>query len=137
MISNRAKFVSFKQLNDEFSMNIIDDFIISIVDIEIINLKIIFVDDIIQTINLHDVFYVFVLSIKLFFTIQIISHDDTIFFDENECIIKNKKIEKIILHVIKCRNFYSLNLIKKIEIYTTNTIQFEHIITINYDFVNL
>ena len=86
--------------------------------------------------NLHDVLYVFDLFMRFLFTIQFISHDEIIFFDKNQCIIQNKKIEKIILHVIKCRSSYSLNLIRKTEIYTINEIQFETI-TINDDVMNL
>ena len=136
MIFNRIEFDNFKQLNDKLSINIIDDIIISIVDIETINLNIIFFHEIIQIVDLHDVLYVFDLFMKFLFTIQFTSHDEIIFFDENQCIIQNKKIEKIILHVIKCRSSYSLNLIKKIEIYTINEIQFETM-TINDDVMNL
>ena len=137
MIFNRIEFDNFKQLNDKFSINIIDDIIISIVDVKTINLNIILFDEIIQIIDLHDVLYVSNLSMNFFFTIHFTSHDDIIFFDENECIIHDKKIEKIILHVIKCRSSYSLNLIKKIEIYTINATQFENAITINDDVINL
>ena len=80
--------------------------------------------------------FVTALSMKLFSTIQIITHEDTIFFDENECVIQNKKIENVIFQVIKCRSSYSLNLIKKIEIYTTNAVQFEHVMTVNDDAMN-
>ena len=123
-------------MNDKYSINIIDDIIISIVDIETINLNIIFLDETIQIVDLHNVLYVFDLFIKFLFTIQFISHDKIIFFDENQYIIQNKKIEKIILHAIKCRSLYSLNLIRKIEIYTINEIQFETM-TINDDVINL
>ena len=87
MIFNRIEFDNFKQLNDKFSINIIDDIIISIVDVETINLNIILFDEIIQIVDLHDVLYVFDLSMKFFFTIQFISHDEIILFDENQCII--------------------------------------------------
>ena len=136
MIFNRVEFDNFKQLNDKFSINIIDEIIISIVDIETINLNVIFFDEIIQIVDLHDVLYVFDLFMKFFFTVQFISHDEIIFFDENQCIIQNKKIEKIILHVIKCRSSYSLNLIKKIEIYTINKTQFETM-KVSDDVINL
>ena len=136
IIFNRVEFDNFKHLNNNFSINIIDDIIISIVNIETIDLNVIFFDEIIQIVDLHNVLYVFDLFIKFLFTIQFISHDDIIFFNENQCIVQNKKIEKITLHVTKYRNSYSLNLIKKIEIYTINEIQFETM-TINNDVMNL
>ena len=136
MIFNRIKFDNFKQLNDKLSINIIDEIIISVVDVETINLNVIFFDEIIQIVDLYDVLYIFDLFMKFLSTAQFISHDEIIFFDEDQCIIQNKKIEKIALHVIKCRNSYSLNLVKKTEIYTINEIQFEAM-TINDDVMNL
>ena len=136
MTFNRVEFNNFKQLNDKSSINIIDDIIISIVDVETINLNVVFFDEIIQIVDLHDVLYVFDLFMKLLFTIQFISHGEIIFFDKNQYIIQNKKIEKVALHVTKCRSSYLLNLIKKIEIYTINEIQFETM-TISDDVMNL
>ena len=136
MISNRAKFVDFKKLKNTLSINIVDDSTISAVDVETIALNAILASETVQTVTLRDVFYVFALSVRLLSTTQIITHDDTIFFDENECVIQNKKTENVIFRVIKCRSSYSLNLTRKIEIYTTNAIQFEQVMTINDDAIN-
>ena len=102
-------------MNNKFSINIIDDIVILFVNVEIFNLNIFFFAEIIQIIDLHDILYVFNLFVKLFFTTQFTSHDDMIFFDENQCIIHDKKI----------------------EIYTINAIQFENVMTINDNVINL
>ena len=54
MTSNRVEFDNFKQLNDKFSINIIDEIIISVVDVKTISFDVILFDEIIQIVDLCD-----------------------------------------------------------------------------------
>ena len=131
MTSCRVDFVSFRKLNTSSDIYIANDTVLKATDIESVDLKVALSNETAHMMKLDNVLYASDLSCELLSNAQLTSNEARLVFDNENCFVYDKTSDNSVLHATKCRNQYSLNLIRSKTFYTVNLIVFYSNLKIN------
>ena len=110
MIFNKLNFIEYHELINSISVYTTNEKSMKIIARGFINFQFLFFNEIITNVIIRNVLHVFDLIINLFSMFQIIQIDCSIMFDNDDCIIIDKKFNIFILHFSFVKNQYFLNI---------------------------